>query len=186
MKWNDVKDYENLYQVSDTGLIRSKSSKVKKISKLGKVFYCNKKSKILSPGITTSGYKYINLCKNNKVKHFDIHRLVAIAFLPNPNNLAEVNHKDGNKQNNCVNNLEWCSREYNLKHALEIGLINSQCKIRRKVWIQKGKEILEFPDMSKCCSYFGFTKCWLGNYIRKNGNPCKYLNYTIRIGDRYV
>lgn len=186
MKWKDVKDYKNLYQVSDTGLVRSKNLKMKRTSKLGKVFYYNKKSKLLSPGTTLNGYNFVNLCKNNKAKHFDIHRLVATAFLPNPNKLFEVNHKDGNKQNNSVDNLEWCDREYNLKHAIKIGLVNNQCKIRRKVWVTKGNETLEFSDMSKCCLYFGFTKCWLGNYSRKNGNPCKYLDYIIRIGDRYV
>ena len=186
MNWKDIKDYEDLYQISDTGLIRHKDSKIKRKSKLGKVFYYNKKGKILSPGTTLNGYNFINLSKNNHIKHYDIHRLVAQAFIDNQNNYPEVNHKDGNKQNNCVDNLEWCDRGYNLKHALNLGLVNSQCKIRRKVWIKKGNEILEFTNMTECCSYFGFTKCWLGNYLRKNGNPCLYKGYEIKVGERYI
>lgn len=59
----------------------------------------------------------VNLCANGTTKHLYVHRLVAGAFIANPNNWPEVNHKDGNKTNNCVNNLEWCTKKYNSKHA---------------------------------------------------------------------
>ena len=59
----------------------------------------------------------VHLCKNNQCKWFRVHRLVAEAFIPNPNNYSEVNHKDENKENNHLNNLEWCSRKYNMNYG---------------------------------------------------------------------
>jgi len=77
----------------------------------------------LSPSIKSSGYKHIGLYSLEKgVKYFMIHRLVAMAFIPNPNDLEQVNHIDGNKLNNSPNNLEWVSRSDNVKHAFRIGL----------------------------------------------------------------
>ena len=63
------------------------------------------------------GYLHVNLCANGTTKHFYVHRLVSLAFVPNPNKWTEVNHKDGNKANNCANNLEWCTAKFNMKHA---------------------------------------------------------------------
>ena len=67
----------------------------------------------MKPRIDKNGYLRLGLFKNKKQKHFNIHRLVAQAFIPNPNNYPVVNHKDENKQNNCITNLEWCNTEYN-------------------------------------------------------------------------
>lgn len=169
MIWKDIKGYENLYKINNTGEVMS-----------------IRRKKLLSPGITKSGYKFVTLSKNGKTKHFDVHRLVASTFIETNDFNLDVNHKDGNKLNNKVENLEWCTRSYNLKHALKLKLINSQCKIRRKVIISKEEKIIQFEDMKSCCNYFGFTKCWLGNYMRKNGNPCVYNGWEITVGGRYV
>ena len=93
--WKDIKGYEGLYLVSN----------------LGDVYSCLSNKK-LKPG-SDNGYLKVNLCKNNKVKQFTVHRLVALAFLPNENNYPCVNHKDENPRNNNVNNLEWCTYKYN-------------------------------------------------------------------------
>lgn len=98
--WKDIKGYEGLYQVSNLGNVRSLN------------YNRENKIKLLTPCIKR-GYKSICLRKNSK-KFFLLHRLVAQAFIPNPNNLPQVNHKDENKQNNCVDNLEWCTSEYNI------------------------------------------------------------------------
>ena len=74
------------------------------------------KEKILKPQ-NTNGYLFVRLSKNNKIKRYLVHRLVAQAFIPNPNNYLEVNHIDENSLNNNVNNLEWCSHKYNINYG---------------------------------------------------------------------
>lgn len=117
--WKAVKDYEGLYEVSNLGRIRSVSRIIKKGCWKGydKLI----ESKILSPSINNSGYKIINLSKpNHKAICRSIHRLVAEAFIPNPNNLTDVNHKDEDKMNNNVENLEWLTHKENMNWG-EIG-----------------------------------------------------------------
>ena len=116
-EFRDIVGYEGLYQVSNLGEIKS----------LPKTKVCiNKnystKEKYLKTTINNKGYKRVFLYKNKKAKVFYIHRVVAQAFIPNPNKLIQVNHKDGNKQNNCIDNLEWISCSDNIKHAYNNGL----------------------------------------------------------------
>ena len=99
--WRDIPGYEGKYQVSNTGEVKSLN-----YNHTGEI-------KLLKQGIKKKGYRQVNLYKNGKVKHHLVHRLVAIAFIPNPNNYKEVNHKDEDPSNNNVKNLEWCTREYN-------------------------------------------------------------------------
>jgi len=98
--WKDIPNYEGLYQVSNLGRVKS-------------IF---KNKKILTPRLR-NGYLRVSLTKNKKAINHSVHRLVAQVFIPNPNNLPEVNHKDENKENNCVNNLEYCTRNYNMKYG---------------------------------------------------------------------
>jgi hypothetical protein len=96
---------------------------VYEISSLGNVISNNfGKKKILKHGIMTSGYKMVSLKKDGKQKMFSIHRLLAIAFIDNPNTYPQVNHKDGNKLNNDLSNLEWCTRSQNIQHMYDSGL----------------------------------------------------------------
>ena len=113
-EWRDVVGYEGLYQVSELGNIRSLPRLAMRSN--GKPLTIN--GKILSPGTDPKGYLRACLGKHNTMK---VHRLVAAAFIPNPLNLPEVNHIDGNKQNNSIENLEWVSHADNVKHAVSIG-----------------------------------------------------------------
>lgn len=92
----DIEGYEGLYQISNLGNVKSLIS-----------------NKILKPKKDKDGYLMVNLYKQGKVKTYKIHRLVTQAFIENPNNYLEVNHRDEDKTNNYVTNLEWCTREYN-------------------------------------------------------------------------
>lgn len=99
-EWRDILGYEGLYKVSNLGMVYS--MKRKKIMKLSK---------------TEKGYYKVYLMKDGTGKHKKVHRLVAEAFIPNPNNLPQVNHKDEDKTNNIVTNLEWCTAEYNSNYG---------------------------------------------------------------------
>lgn len=96
--WKDIENYEGLYQVNELGEIKSKRG-------------------ILKPFTDKDGYLKVGLHKNGIHKQFFVHRLVAKAFISNPDNLPEINHKDENKSNNTVSNLEWCTRIYNINYG---------------------------------------------------------------------
>ena len=102
----DIKNYEGLYAVTPEGEVWS-----------------YQKKKFLKHRFIKGGYFQVSLHKNRKVKYFYIHRLVAEAYIPNLDNLPQINHKDENKANNCVNNLEWCDAKYNNNYGTHIEKI---------------------------------------------------------------
>jgi hypothetical protein len=106
--WKDIKGYEGIYQISNLGRVKSLPRWVRNRS--GKYIT---KEKILAPIKTRKGYLNVHL----QSKGYSVHRLVAKAFIPNPLNLPQVNHKDENKENNSVNNLEWCTNKYNASYG---------------------------------------------------------------------
>lgn len=91
--------------------------------------YSKKTKRYLKPQIDKNGYFRLGLSKNNKQKFFFLHRLVAQTFISNPNNYPIVNHMDGNKKNNNINNLEWCTYQQNINHAYRIGLSKGKSAI---------------------------------------------------------
>ena len=116
--WKIVDGYEN-YQISNNGRVKSIEREVN-YWRGGKRI---KKEKILKPDVDKDGYLVVTLFdKNIKRKRFRIHRLVALAFIPNPENKETVNHEDGNKNNNCISNLTWQSNIENQQHAWKNGL----------------------------------------------------------------
>lgn len=94
--------------------------------------YSKKKHKYLKQTINKYGYCKVTLQKDKYKKMYSVHRLVAEAFIPNPNNLPQVNHKDGNKQNNRMENLEWCTAKHNMNEAVKIGLFDNCKKIQKE------------------------------------------------------
>lgn len=114
--WKDIEGYEGLYQVSNQGRVKSLAREIIR-NRGGTIYTLIQKERILRYSDNTRGYLVVDLIKEGRqMKHY-IHRLVAKTFLPNPNNMPEVNHKDEDKLNNCVDNLEWCSSSYNLKYG---------------------------------------------------------------------
>lgn len=116
--WKDIVSYEGLYQVSNFGHVRRLAHTVS----IGRGNYRHLKKKVEKLHCDNSGYLYVGLLKNNKNKRLRVHRLVAKAFIENKDNLPCINHKDGNKQNNRVDNLEWCTYSHNNQHAYDNGL----------------------------------------------------------------
>lgn len=107
--WKPIPGFEGMYEVSNIG--RVKSCKRMRISRSGSLALV--KERMLKPRADKNGYLEVALCKDGKLHYFRCHRLVAMAFIPNPNHLPVINHKDENVANNQVSNLEWCSVSYN-------------------------------------------------------------------------
>ena len=132
--WKDIPGYEGLYQASNLGIIKS-------LKRIAKKEYNNNRivhERIMNGTKNADGYLKVHF--KNKERNIDkglfIHRLVAKAFLPNPDNLPQVNHKDGNKTNNRIDNLEWCSNLYNQQHAWKNKL--------HKPTMHKGKKVKQY------------------------------------------
>ena len=113
-RWKDINGYEGLYQVSDKGRVRSLSHITKNNVNGGQRMTTGR---ILNPYKTRNGYLMVILSKNEKRERAYIHRLTAYAFIDNKNNLREINHIDGNKSNNDIENLEWVTHKENQNHA---------------------------------------------------------------------
>lgn len=146
MIWKDVKEYEGLYQISDEGQVKSLGNNK------------SRKEKILKPTKNRDGYLQVPLCKNGKRKTIKIHRLVAEAFISNPDNLPEVNHKDENKINNCVENLEWCDRKYNINYGT--GKKRGAEKLSKPVkqFDLQGNFIQEFSSIMEVERKYGYSQ----------------------------
>ena len=181
--WKDIKDYEGLYQVSNLGKVKSLAKK----HKINNNSFYLLKEKILKSMKDKNGYNYVHLSKNNISKRKSLHKLVAEAFISNPHNLPCINHKDENKQNNCVNNLEWCTYSYNnnygtkkekqslkmknnkkrskpvIQYDLQKNIINEYLSLREA----ERQTNIRYTDILRCCKCKRKTA---GGYIWKYKN----------------
>lgn len=137
--WKDVEGYEGIYQVSNLGNI--------------------KRDKKLKPLKAKSGYCIVCLCKDGKQETKYVHRLVALAFLPNPQNLPQVNHKDENKANNSLNNLEWCSIQYNQEYS------NAKKVLQYNL---SGKLVRKYKSISNAAKETGYNESMISRAARNN------------------
>ena len=147
--WRPIDGYEGLYEVSNTGLIRSLDRFVGNRNRI--------KGKILSIKIEKNGYCSVALFKYGKMKRYLVHRLVAQEFIPNTEGLPQVNHKDEDKTNNRVENLEWCTAKYNINYGsrlnkslltksekgyIDFNMIGLDRKEYGKIWRNNHKDIM--------------------------------------------
>lgn len=117
--WKDIEGYEGFYQVSNFGRVKS----LEKEFKAGRSYGLRMmKERILKHGTNSGGYQVVVFSKDEKKRSFSVHRIVAETFIPNPECKKEVNHIDGNKTNNHVDNLEWSTRSENILHAYKMNL----------------------------------------------------------------
>jgi len=175
--WKDINGYEGYYQISNKGNVRSLNRYIKYDD--GRVRF--HKGKNMKPHPSSSGYLCIKLSKNGLFYHTFLHRLIAEAFIENPNNLPIINHKDENPSNNSIENLEWCTYEYN----------NSYNNLRERRDATFKKRLIDgqykkLTANSKKIMQFDFTytplKIWdtMGDIQRETGIKSGHISLCVR------
>lgn len=151
-QWRPVEGYEGLYEVSNLGRIKSLNYNHTGVEK------------VLKPK-NNKGYLRVDLRKDGKHKFFLVHRLVATAFLPNPEGFEQVNHINEDKTNNCVDNIEWCSRRYNNNYGTR--------NVRIGAALSKPVEASKYQDFSEICLRFSSTaEAGRNGYQFQNVSAC--------------
>lgn len=173
--WRDIEDYVGSYQISNFGRVRS----------LERIENCRGRGKRLNKGRFLKQfngkdkYKFVSLCKYGKTKQCSVHRLVAQAFIPNPDNLPCINHKDENKSNNSVNNLEWCTIAYNNNYGTAIQRrVEKQSKPVLQYTLN-GEFVNEYPSVMETARQTGILQsnismCCLGKRKTAKGFIWRY------------
>lgn len=186
--WKPIKGYENAYEVSNKGNIRSVDRHVYQQNRM--VLYKGTK---LKPYKNNAGYFCIGLSIGNKKKKFTIHRLVAESFLPNPHNYPQINHKDENKENNELTNLEWCTGSYNdrygtlskrkeIKYGHKVCMYNKRGEFLKVFLSARGAERemgISHSEILNCCKGDAYTA---GGYVWRflketNGESIEPVTY---------
>lgn len=188
--WKDIVGYEGYYQVSNKGRVRSVNRAINAYNHNAKrnVEY-QKEGKILKGITDKDGYKVVTLCKGES-NHVicRVHRLVATAFIPNPNNLPEINHKDECKTNNFVENLEWCNHRYNNlyndKH-IKTGRLLKNGRLSKAIaqTTLNGDIIAVYPSLREAERITGFyhgniSRCIHGDLKTYKGYLWQFINDT--------
>lgn len=176
--FKDIRGYEGLYRVSNLGRI-----------------YSIRTNKYLRLNKHKCGYLKTILFKDGKSKTFLVHRLVASNFIENPSQYREVNHIDGDKTNNVVTNLEWCTVSENTKHAYNNNLSGfrdmvlenlrkiNESTMYRKIIFKKGNELLEFSSISKAADILGLKRDNITRAIRKKQKVSGYEVFGYKIAN---
>lgn len=165
--WKDVAGYEGLYQVSDLGRVKSLRS--------GKIMSLSFSRK--------TGYKSVILYRDGMGRTYGVHRLVAIAFCPNPDGLNEVNHKDECKVNNRAENLEWCTHQYNVNYGT-MRLTNERRAAKQSkpcIQLKDGVEIARYCSTAEAARQTGFAlysiqSCLKGYQKQTHGYQFEYVS----------
>lgn len=181
-QWKPIPQYEGLYEVSDKGNVRSVAQ-----------YTCHHtvvprpKPRMVRAGLTHDGYARVTLSKYGEQRHATVHRLVALAFIPNPDNLPQVNHKDENPQNNSVDNLEWCTGKQNCNYGQHCQRIKD--RLNRKHHLAKpvaqldrdGDVIQIYKSVSEAARQMGvrsenISRCCNGKNSLSCGYGWKYVD----------
>lgn len=169
--WKDIEGYEGLYQVSNLGRVRSLAKKAGRSPR---------KEKYTAIFVDRRGYMKTNVCKFGKYTQVYVHRLVAETFIPNPDDKPQVNHKDGNKQNNHIDNLEWCTPKDNINHANKLGLRKPTCCKPVRVTDCKTGVVREFKMKIEASLFLGCHKRYLSHALLKNNHKStKIKNHIV-------
>lgn len=169
--WKDIPEFEGYYQVSNLGNLRSLSRTI--LREGGRKL--NLKGKIILPKIDEHGYYKCQLWKNNKPKSIRVHRLVAKAFLNKSHWQNHVNHIDGNKLNNNLSNIEWCTDEYNQSESIRLGLKKCQ-KINK---LRNGIIVAEYISISQAARESNIDKSNIYRFLKGEFSQTKGFTWEL-------
>lgn len=157
-EWRPIEGYEGLYEVSSYGRVRSLDRYDER--------NCFREGRILKLYTRKGGYLFVQLHLNGKGKNYLVHRLVAIAFIPNPDNLPEVNHLDEDKTNNRVENLEFCDRKYNINYGTRTDKVRNTA-IKNGTWLNLNDEERKIYHNEYQKKYYQENKNKIRDYMKK-------------------
>lgn len=176
--WKSVNGYNGLYEVSSSGLIRSV---MRKVWNPGRNCYRTQYPRILRLVADDKGYNRVTLSKNGKIKQYLVHRLVAEAFIPNPSNLPQINHINEITNDNRVENLEWCTNEYNCNYGTHNINISRTMSVPILQYTLDGQFIKEWKssreaELETGISNVNILRCCHGGFY--NSNRGKWVNVS--------
>ena len=166
--WKDIEGYEGLYQVSNMGRVKSLERFRK--GKHNSLVFVNEK--ILKSRKDGGGYLRVSLSKEGKIKTFKVHRLVASAFIDNPNNLLEVNHINEIKDDNRVNNLEWCNKSYNCNYGSRNERMAKSKYIPILQFTKEGKLVRKWDSITEVEKELGFNHGSISKCCKGKNKTC--------------
>ena len=171
-EWRDIKDYEGKYQVSNLGRVKSLN------------YHRDNREQILNTNSDRYGYLKVILYKNGKGKSYTIHKLVAEAFIPNPNNYPIINHKDENKQNNRVDNLEWCTYQYNNTYGTRLERASKKISGAKSSTARKVECIttgIQFKTIKEASKYYKISNTHIGQCCKgERKSAGKYMGKKLK------
>lgn len=194
-QWKDIKGFEGLYQISSYGRVKSLYKEVPNPKNKNKVFVYPEK--IIKCQLDGCGYIRTQIFKNGKSTTIKVHREVAKAFLENPNNLPQVNHKDEDKTNNTLENLEWCTPEYNINYGTaKERIVESQRKLgfpgAKAGAKASSKRVLcvttnmEFESASKAARHYKIDSSGVAKCCRGVFSYCGKLSDGTKLEWKYI
>lgn len=172
--WRPVVGYEGLYEVSNTG----------KVDALN--YHHEKRRDRMKTRIDKQGYVVVRLYKNGKVRNYFVHRLVAIAFIQNNKNLPQVNHKDENKQNNCIENLEWCDCKYNVNYGTAKNRMAKKNGIPVIQLTLKGEIIAKYESISEAARALGIPDSSIWNVCHGGQKTTAHFKWRFEDDEKYI
>lgn len=166
MIWKPVKNYEDCYAVSDTGLVKRTDVNPERT---------------LKPSHDQDGYFIVSLCKKNKRTTRSVHKLVANAFIPNPDNKPQINHKNGVRDDNRVENLEWCTVAENNLHAYRT--LGRECHLKGRSYCEKKIKCVEtgkiYKSIKDCAKQNNVSVSMISCRCLRQGYRCKGFHYCV-------